>query len=125
LLLFPNGNRTPETISVFLECIDATKKQENDKWHLCVGFVVTIANSKALNVHPKVNSILGLMIAALHRFNAKETDWGFSQLAHHQTIEKPVDGFARPILENNQFTMVVVIKQILDETGVLWHNFAE
>jgi hypothetical protein len=62
---------------------------------------------------------------ASHRFNRKETDWGFSQFCNHAQLSKPGEGMAKPCLENDQFSLRVFIKRVQDTTGVLWHNFAE
>jgi hypothetical protein len=55
-MLFPNGNRSPETISAFLECIpDAAGKEEiSPKWHVCAFFGITVHNAD----HEEVSSPL-------------------------------------------------------------------
>jgi ubiquitin carboxyl-terminal hydrolase 7 len=60
-----------------------------------------------------------------HRFNPKETDWGFSALITHAALSKPPEGTNVPIMQNDQFCIRVFIKKLVDENGVLWHNFQE
>ncbi|KAJ3321282.1 hypothetical protein HDV06_004507 [Boothiomyces sp. JEL0866] len=116
VLMFPNGNRTPDTISVFLECMDASAKPDHERWHCCVTFAIAAANFENERAHAKVN-------AANHRYTPKDTDWGFSQLTTHPLLSKNIEGFDVPIMENDQFKIIVYLKEIKDTTGVLWHNF--
>ena len=65
-------------------------------------------------------------ISAHHRFNEKETDWGFSQFCNHATLTKPIEGSGgKTVLENDSFAIKVFVKEVVDENGALWHNFVE
>jgi hypothetical protein len=47
LLIFPKGNRQQESLSVFLECLDAKVPEKlPERWHKCVHFALGIANSE-------------------------------------------------------------------------------
>jgi ubiquitin carboxyl-terminal hydrolase 7 len=70
--------------------------------------------------------LLSLPASAHHRFNEKETDWGFSQFFSHASLAKPVEGSGgKTVLENDGFSLTVHVKEIVDENGTLWHNFVE
>jgi hypothetical protein len=68
---------------------------------------------------------------ATHRYSKKETDWGFSVLLNHQQLKEKkqvqggVGGLSRSILENGGFLVRVLVKQVFDETGYLWHKYEE
>jgi ubiquitin carboxyl-terminal hydrolase 7 len=66
-----------------------------------------------------------LISLAHHRFNSKETDWGFAQFCAHTTLSKIIDGTEICALEDDSFTLRVFVKEIADPTGVLWHNYVE
>ncbi|KAI8896168.1 hypothetical protein BC833DRAFT_554109 [Globomyces pollinis-pini] len=113
LLIFPNGNRSHDIVSVFLESVDATSKPKDDEWHVCVGFNILAVNFTTPDVYFKTS-------AAYHRFNSNVTDWGFSSYISSQDLVIPKPPFTRPYLENNKIKFVVYLKEFKDETGVLW-----
>ncbi|KAJ3352469.1 hypothetical protein HDU91_005995 [Kappamyces sp. JEL0680] len=137
LMIFPNGNKSPDVVSAFLECInddhakavqglDASadaktiSEKENPflKWHVCGYFALSCSNSSRPEIFtPPTN--------AQHRFTIKETDWGFSSFIHHSNLLKVSEERSHPILENDGFSITVFVKEVEDETGTLWHNFID
>ncbi|KAI8906938.1 hypothetical protein EDD86DRAFT_192638 [Gorgonomyces haynaldii] len=111
LLFFPNGNKTPNTLSCFLECLDASKEQPKD-WAVCGAFLIGLQNTKDPRIF-KASQI------ATHRFEQGDTDWGFSALMPVQALTDS----SKPILEDDMFDIVCVLKIYQDTTGALWHNF--
>lgn len=69
--MFPSGNRTPDTISVFLECMDASAKPDHERWHCCVTFAIAAANFENERAHAKVSGKFCLIVAANHRYTPK------------------------------------------------------
>ncbi|KAI8854157.1 cysteine proteinase [Chytridium lagenaria] len=115
VLLFPNGNQQGDTISIFLDSIDAGNVPKNTNWHVCAHFALALVNVEDENVL-KFSS-------AQHRYNPNETDWGFNHLVKLNQLFTPIEGNTRPLIENDQAVIKVYIKIMKDVTGVLWHNF--
>ncbi|KAI9357685.1 ubiquitin carboxyl-terminal hydrolase 5 [Zopfochytrium polystomum] len=115
LLIFPSGNQAPETVSVFMESLEAANAPKTSNWHACVHFAIAIAN-------PEDESIYRHSVAN-HRYNPTETDWGFSALVKFAQLFGTPENQSRPLLENDQTTFVAVMRIYKDPTGVLWHNF--
>jgi ubiquitin carboxyl-terminal hydrolase 7 len=109
ILLFPKGNRQQGFISCFLESIDATK-ENNERFSSCLSFGALVMNPKTLTTHTKIST-------AQHRFCSKETDWGFSTLCSHEELAS--------CTENDGFVLLMMLKNCVDETGVLWHNLVD
>ncbi|KAJ3129556.1 hypothetical protein HK098_001032 [Nowakowskiella sp. JEL0407] len=116
ILLFPNGNRT-DSLSVFLNSVDASKAEKESRWHICVNFGLGICNPEDDKIH-KTST-------AQHRYTTVEQDWGFNHLIKLGMLTTPVDGFSRPLIEDDKTTIVAYVKIIKDESGVLWHNFQD
>ncbi|KAJ3105715.1 hypothetical protein HDU97_007692 [Phlyctochytrium planicorne] len=115
VLLFPTGNQNVDTMSIFLDSVDAASIPKTSNWHICVQFALALTNYEDENVFKASN--------AQHRFNPNETDWGFNHLVKLNQVFVPVEGNARPFIENDQAVITVYMKIIRDVTGVLWHNF--
>ena len=85
----------------------------------------------------KNDKIAHASMPAQHRFTSKDVDWGFSQVVSHAMLKKPpaVTSWnpipssptkSTPmgdIMENDSFKLILVCKEIHDETGTLWSNF--
>lgn len=62
--------------------------------------------------------------AANHRFNAEESDWGFTRFAEIRRLFAPQwDNKGRPMIENDTVNVTAYLRMYKDPTGVLWHNF--
>lgn len=65
-------------------------------------------------------------VAANHRFNADEGDWGFTRfcelrrLFHQQWEDKQ-----RSLVEGDAAQLTAYVRIVKDPTGVLWHNFVK
>ena len=65
-------------------------------------------------------------LAANHRFNADEGDWGFTRFAEIRQIFAPNwEGRPRPMIENDTVSVTAYVRIYKDPTGVLWHNFTK
>ena len=65
-----------------------------------------------------------LKLAANHRFNAEEGDWGFTRFAElRRLFASSWEGRDRPMVENDTVNMTAYVRIYKDPTGVLWHNF--
>ena len=65
-----------------------------------------------------------LSLAANHRFNAEESDWGFTRFAEVRRLFAPQwDNRGRPMIENDAVNVTAYLRIYKDPTGVLWHNF--
>lgn len=63
-------------------------------------------------------------LAANHRFNAEESDWGFTRFAEVRRLFAPQwDNKGRPMIENDAVNVTAFLRIYKDPTGVLWHNF--
>ena len=64
------------------------------------------------------------IVAAQHRFNAEESDWGFTRFGELRKLLAPsYEGKGRPMIENETVNITAYVRIYKDETGVLWHNF--
>ncbi|KAJ3210298.1 hypothetical protein HDU67_005417 [Dinochytrium kinnereticum] len=115
ILLFPNGNQQSDTVSIFLDSIDAATIPKNSNWHICTQFALALTNVEDDSVFKSST--------AQHRYNPNETDWGFNHLVKINQLFTPVEGNKRPLIENDQAVITVYMKIIKDVTGVLWHSF--
>ena len=62
--------------------------------------------------------------AANHRFNAEESDWGFTRFAEIRRLFAPQwDNKGRPMIEDDTVNVTAYLRMYKDPTGVLWHNF--
>ena len=131
--MFPRGSSGHEAnvMSLFLDNIDV--KKESVGGAVCAQFSIGI-----YNVHdPKINYSKD----AHHRFNAKETDWGFTKYVPLTDLREllpmspsvvtkqqllgsgGVGGELKPkLVENNRFLIRVHVRMIKDVSGTLWLN---
>ncbi|KAI9203814.1 uncharacterized protein BJ171DRAFT_459923 [Polychytrium aggregatum] len=117
VLLFPKGNRTPDSLSVFLESVEAQTIQKPTKWHVCANFALAIANADDDTIIKSSH--------VQHRFSPSEQDWGFNTLVKQSLLFQPIENFSRPIIEQDRVVIIVYMQIIKDSTGVLWHNFVD
>ncbi len=62
--------------------------------------------------------------AANHRFNAEESDWGFTRFAEIRKLFAPQwEDKGRPMVENDAVNVSAYLRIYKDPTGVLWHNW--
>ncbi|KNC97639.1 uncharacterized protein SPPG_07108 [Spizellomyces punctatus DAOM BR117] len=115
VLLFPRGNRQTDAISVYVDSVDAHEQAPDSDWHRCAMFAIGVMN-------PRDESLL-VQQAAQHRFNPEATDWGFNQLTKLTWMYRGHESIGGPIIEKEEFIVIVWIRVIKDETGVLWHKF--
>ncbi|KAI3652031.1 hypothetical protein MP228_003334 [Amoeboaphelidium protococcarum] len=109
LLLFPFGNQNDNQLSIFLECSSFEKLDK--RWHQCAIF-------NLLAVNPQDESKL-FSQQARHRYVTEEADWGFARFC------SPQDLMHKGILSSDgKFTLRVYLRTVIDESGTLWHNFA-
>ncbi|RGP79512.1 ubiquitin thiolesterase [Fusarium longipes] len=115
ILLFPHGNNIDQC-SIYLEHgFEADEVPEN--WSCCVQFALVLwnPNDPSLYVHH----------TAHHRFTKEEGDWGFTRFVEHRRMfNVPWEGSSRPLCENETANITAYVRIVEDETGVLWHNFA-
>lgn len=62
---------------------------------------------------------------AHHRFTKDEGDWGFTRFVElRRMFNVPWEEGSRPLCENETGQITAYLRFVEDETGVLWHNFA-
>lgn len=77
-------------------------------------------SKRAIDVHADRS----ISPAANHRFNAEESDWGFTRFAEVRRLFAPQwDSKGRPMVENDAVNVTAYLRIYKDPTGVLWHNF--
>ncbi|KAJ1959592.1 ubiquitin-specific protease ubp15, partial [Dipsacomyces acuminosporus] len=113
ILLFPRGNQVEDTVSLYIEYKPRDDAQEG--WHACAQFCLAMSNVDEAGLFT-YNS-------AHHRFNAEESDWGFTRFLDIRRLMSPLDADSRPLLENRRVRISAYVRVIKDTTGVLWHNF--
>ena len=65
-------------------------------------------------------------VAANHRFNAEESDWGFTRFAEiRKLFAAQWEDRGRPMVENDAVNCTAYVRIYKDPTGVLWHNFVK
>lgn len=103
-------------VSIYLEHgFEADKVPEN--WSCCVqfGLVLWNPNDPSLYCHT----------AAHHRFTKEDGDWGFTRFVElRRMYNVPWERGSRPLCENDTANITAYLRLVEDETGVLWHNFA-
>jgi ubiquitin carboxyl-terminal hydrolase 7 len=88
-----------------------------ENWSACVqfGLVLWNPNDPSLYAHH----------SAHHRFTKEEGDWGFTRFVElRRMFNVPWEGGSRPLCEGDTATITAYLRFVEDETGVLWHNFA-
>ncbi|KAJ3095906.1 hypothetical protein HK100_005700, partial [Physocladia obscura] len=117
ILLFPNGNQQSDTLSVFLDSLDAPTMPKDGAWHICVQFALAIVNHK--------DETCFRSATAQHRFNPYEADWGFNHLVKLNQLFVPLDPSKseRSLVETDKTVILVHMRILKDVTGYLWHNY--
>ncbi|TFL07619.1 hypothetical protein BDV98DRAFT_558165 [Pterulicium gracile] len=116
ILLFPFGNSNAppnDTVSVYLDYAEPKKAPEG--WHACAQFALVISNPQDPTIYTVSH--------AHHRFVAEECDWGFTRFSELRKLTHTQDPHSRPTIENDNAEITVFVRVLVDETGVLWHNF--
>ena len=149
ILLFPNGNRN-KGIALYIEPhpVSAGEQEEkNEKddtttntnedavsnvqegtaqekedttpdknWYCCAQFALILSrpgNDKETNVSNKSH----------HRFDAMDSDWGFSNFIDANHLRYATKNRHEPILNEGKLNLTAYVRVLKDPTGVLWHNF--
>ena len=85
---------------------------------------LTVRNSPE-GFGPQDGRLMG-EIAANHRFNAEEGDWGFTRFTEiRRLFAASWEGRPRPMVENDAVNVTAYVRIYKDPTGVLWHSFAK
>jgi ubiquitin carboxyl-terminal hydrolase 7 len=65
-------------------------------------------------------------LAANHRFNADEGDWGFTRFCElRRLFHQQWDDKEHSLVENDAANLTAYVRIVKDPTGVLWHNFVK
>ncbi|CDH50856.1 cysteine proteinase [Lichtheimia corymbifera JMRC:FSU:9682] len=117
ILLFPRGNNQRESVSIYLEVADPASHGLPDDWHVCAQFSLVLSNPEdSTNFYAN---------HATHRFSADEIDWGFTRFYELKAMARNNATTGKgPFLVNNSVVISVFVRVVKDETGVLWHTFA-
>ncbi|KAM5508189.1 ubiquitin-specific protease ubp15 [Microsporum canis] len=62
-------------------------------------------------------------LAAAHRFNADEPDWGFTRFCERKKESTALEGANSPFLGTDGVKITAYVRVIKDPSGLLWHNF--
>ncbi|KAL9128721.1 MAG: hypothetical protein Q9217_002654 [Psora testacea] len=118
ILLFPFGNNV-DFASFYLEQgreEGDTEDKPPEGWSACVQFTLVLWN--------KNDPSMFIYHTASHRFNAEESDWGFTRFAEIRKLFAPQwEGKGRPMVEDGAVNVTAYVRTYKDPTGVLWHNF--
>ncbi|KAI4171690.1 MAG: hypothetical protein LQ343_004083 [Gyalolechia ehrenbergii] len=125
ILFFPFGNNA-DYASLYLEQGHDDEDKPRDGWYACVQFTLVMWNKNDPSIysyHTQLVLVLRLS-AANHRFNAEESDWGFTRFAElRKMFAAQWDGSGRPMVENDAVNVTAYVRIYKDPTGVLWHTF--
>jgi ubiquitin carboxyl-terminal hydrolase 7 len=116
ILLFPKGNTEKEFVSAFLDNLNVKEENASENEHVCAKFVLSIRNYneyKCFSAKP-----------SHHRFNGKESDWGFNRFIEKTHLYNENNNYIRPLIENDKTVLSVYVRIYKDELGILWHDFA-
>ncbi|KAL8929473.1 MAG: hypothetical protein Q9208_001142 [Pyrenodesmia sp. 3 TL-2023] len=115
ILLFPYGNNV-DYASLYLEQAHEEDDKPEEGWYSCVQFTLVMWNPN----NPSTYSCH----TANHRFNAEESDWGFTRFAEiRKLFAAQWDGSGSPMVENDIVNITAYVRIYKDPTGVLWHTF--
>lgn len=119
IYLFPEGNNT-SSVSIYLACAPkgqdpAEPEKDGPSWACCAQFGIAMWN-------PDVPSVMASSVAQ-HRFEAEESDWGFSQFREVRRLFMKQANSDHALIEDNKVTISVYVRIVKDPTGVLWHSF--
>ncbi|KAM5441568.1 ubiquitin-specific protease ubp15 [Microsporum ferrugineum] len=113
ILFFPYGNQV-EYASFYLE--HGWEDNAPEDWYACVQFALVLWNPN----HPDIY----ISNRASHRFNAEESDWGFTRFAELRRLFQHIhDDRGVPLVENQEACLTAYVRVVKDPTGVLWHSF--
>ncbi len=116
ILLFPCGNNVDQC-SIYLEHGFPEGSTVPDDWSCCVQFALVLWNPNDPSIYTHHT--------AHHRFTKEESDWGFTRfLELRRMFNSNWETAARPMVENETANITAYVRIVEDETGVLWHNFA-
>ena len=117
--MFPKGNQGQNSVSVYLECIDASDIQQKlpEGWHICASFVIVVSNPAEPTSFKSLDS--------QYRWKEGDTDWGFSDLIKTQQLSIPFAHNEKPILENDTLLFTVHLKVLKDTLGTLFNSFLD
>lgn len=74
--------------------------------------------------HFQLETWANLGVGATHRFNAEESDWGFTRFCELRKLFQHVhDDRGVPLVDNQEACLTAYVRVVKDPTGVLWHNF--
>jgi len=116
ILLFPKGNTEKEFVSAFLDNLDVKSEDADENAHVCAKFVLSIRNYndyKCFSAKP-----------SHHRFNGKESDWGFNRFIEKTHLYNENKNYIKPLIEDGKTVLSVYVRIYKDELGILWHDFA-
>ncbi|KAL9594345.1 MAG: hypothetical protein Q9219_007081 [cf. Caloplaca sp. 3 TL-2023] len=115
ILLFPFGNNA-DYASLYLEQGHDDQEKPHEGWYACVQFTLVMWNKNKPSTY--------CCHTANHRFNAEESDWGFTRFAElRKMFAAQWDGSGRPMVENDAVNVTAYVRIYKDPTGVLWHTF--
>ncbi|CAO3702673.1 unnamed protein product [Rhizopus stolonifer] len=114
LLLYPKGNNHNDTVSLYLALNSLTKEVEDEDFHVCAQFLMLISSPD--------DPTTFIHHAAQHRFQAYETDWGFTTFISQKELTESTDDKPQ-FLVNDTVILTTIVRLIRDPNGVLWHNF--
>ncbi|KAL6722165.1 ubiquitin-specific protease ubp15 [Lecanora helva] len=116
VLLFPFGNNV-DFASLYLEQgYEEGNQKPPEGWYACVQFTLVLWNKHDPSIYT--------LHTANHRFNAEESDWGFTRFAEIRKLFAPQwEDKGRPMVENDAVNISAYVRIYKDPTGVLWHNF--
>lgn len=115
VLMFPMGNNV-DYASFYLEQ-GYPEGEVPDDFVCCVQFALVLWNPDAPHIHQQHT--------AHHRFTKEEGDWGFTRFVELRKLwSVPWDESGHYLAEGEKANMTAYVRVVKDETGVLWHNFA-
>jgi ubiquitin carboxyl-terminal hydrolase 7 len=116
ILLFPKGNAEKEYVSAFLDNLNVKDENATESTHVCAKFVLSVRNFNdytCFNAKP-----------SHHRFNGKESDWGFNHFVEKTQLYNENKNYIKPLIEDGKTVFSVYVRIYKDELGILWHDFA-
>lgn len=114
VLVYPRGNEPHEgqALSLYV-AIDGAEEAD---WAVCAQLLISIENP--------TNPAVCIAKHTQHRFNASESDWGFSVFCALKALTAGDASTGNmPLLSDDSLVITVRLRVIKDDTGVLWHNF--
>ncbi|GBB89574.1 hypothetical protein RclHR1_01630012 [Rhizophagus clarus] len=113
ILLFPFGNNSQNTVSIYLDFVDLEGAPVG--WHSCVQFSLVLWNPE--------DPTQFIYHHFHHRFTAEQSDWGFTRFYDFNKLIIPCENRTRALIENGSTNITAFVRVLKDPTGVLWHKF--